>query len=97
MQEDNILQKLFEVDGIKKWSEISRLMEQDHNIPGRNGKQCRERYHNHLKGGIRRDKWTPEEEDQLVALHAQHGNRWSYISKLIEGRYKLINSDLRIA
>jgi hypothetical protein len=25
---------------------------------GRNGKQCRERYLNHLKDGIRKEKWT---------------------------------------
>ena len=61
-QEDNVLQKLYEIDGVKKWSEISRLMETDYHIAGRNGKQCRERYHNHLKGGIKRDRWTQEEE-----------------------------------
>ena len=61
-------------------------MERVHGIEGRNGKQCRERYHNHLKGGIKKEKWTPEEEVLLVNLHAEHGNRWAFISKLIEGR-----------
>jgi len=27
-------------------------------IEERDGKQCRDRYHNHLKGGINKDKWT---------------------------------------
>lgn len=83
MQEDNVLQNLYEIEGIKKWSEISRMMESDYRIIGRNGKQCRERYHNHLKGGIKREKWSREEEELLVELHAEFGNRWSHISKLI--------------
>lgn len=29
-------------------------MEKTHGVEGRNGKQCRERYHNHLKGGIKK-------------------------------------------
>ena len=69
-----------------KWSEISRIMEERFRIVGRSGKQCRERYHNHLRGGIKTDKWSAEEEEQLVELHAELGNRWSYISKVIEGR-----------
>lgn len=55
-------------------------------IEGRNGKQCRERYHNHLKCGINKDKWTVQEENQLIELHAIYGNRWALISKLVQGR-----------
>lgn len=29
---------------VKKWSQVARIMEQDFKIPGRTGKQCRERY-----------------------------------------------------
>jgi myb proto-oncogene protein len=52
------LKKLHEDLGISKWSEISRMMEEVYGVEGRNGKQCRERYHNHLKNGINKDKWT---------------------------------------
>ena len=45
-------------------------MEKEHGIEHRNGKQCRERYHNHLKNDITKEKWTPEEEQELVLLHA---------------------------
>jgi hypothetical protein len=45
-------------------------MEKEYSIAGRNGKQCRERYHNHLKGGISKEKWTPHEENLLIQLHS---------------------------
>ncbi len=60
MQEDSILKDLYEGKGIKRWSEIARIMESEFHIRGRNGKQCRERYHNHLDDSIRHDKWTPQ-------------------------------------
>lgn len=71
-------------------------MEKEYGIQGRNGKQCRERYHNHLKGGINKEKWTPKEENDLIHLHAEHGNRWALISKLIPGRYISLELDHKI-
>ena len=70
-------------------------MEEDYKIKGRSGKQCRERYHNHLKGGIKKEGWTPEEDQQLVQLHAIHGNKWALISKLISGRYNALYAGRR--
>ena len=61
-------------------------MEKEHGIEGRNGKQCRERYQNHLKQGITKEKWTEAEEEKLLQLHEQHGNRWALISRLLPGR-----------
>jgi hypothetical protein len=52
-KEDRILKDLYEEKNIKKWSEIARIMELEHHIKGRNGKQCRERYHNHLDNSIK--------------------------------------------
>jgi myb proto-oncogene protein len=46
------------------------MMETLYGMEGRNGKQCRERYHNHLKVGIKKEKWSKEEETLLVKLHA---------------------------
>ena len=45
--------------GPKNWSFVAK------HLPGRIGKQCRERWHNHLNPGISKDKWT-EEEDQII-------------------------------
>ena len=62
-------------------------MEAEFGLTGRTGKQCRERYHNHLDNTIRRDKWLPQEENDLIALHDAMGNRWADISRAIPGRY----------
>ena len=75
------MKELFEVRKIRKWSEISRIMQEQFNITARNGKQCRERYHNHLRRGINKDKWTKLEENLLIGLHAQYGNRWALIEE----------------
>ena len=38
--------------GAKNWSYIAQA------LPGRIGKQCRERWHNHLNPDIKKNKWT---------------------------------------
>jgi stalled ribosome rescue protein Dom34 len=47
VQEDELVIKLVQDYGTKKWTYISQA------LPGRNGKQCRERWHNHLNPDIR--------------------------------------------
>ena len=42
-REDAILKELKESRGLKKWSEIARIMEEEFGLRERNGKQCRER------------------------------------------------------
>ena len=55
-------------------------------LPGRIGKQCRERWHNHLDPKISKRKWTIEEDTLIVKLHLVHGNRWCDIAKKVTGR-----------
>ncbi|CAN0178290.1 unnamed protein product, partial [Ectocarpus sp. 8 AP-2014] len=43
-----------------RWSEIAELVE------GRVGKQCRERWFNHLDPTLKKSSWTPEEDEILV-------------------------------
>ena len=38
---------------------------------------------------IRKDKWTPEEDDQLRALVKEYGSSWAEISRNIEVGAKL--------
>ncbi len=47
--------------GAKKWSKIAA------ELPGRIGKQCRERWHNHLNPDINKKPWTLE-EDRLIIM-----------------------------
>ncbi|KAK3281909.1 hypothetical protein CYMTET_10324 [Cymbomonas tetramitiformis] len=78
--EDATLVRLVEKFGTRRWSYIASL------LIGRIGKQCRERWHNHLRPDIKRDAWTPEEEARLVAAHNKLGNKWAGIARLMPGR-----------
>ena len=56
--------------GAKKWSQIAAQ------LPGRTGKQCRERWHNHLNPDINKSKkWTEEEDRIILESHLLIGNK----------------------
>ena len=61
-QEDGKVIELVRQFGAKNWSVIASY------LPGRIGKQCRERWHNHLNPDIRKDAWTPEEDAVILRL-----------------------------
>ena len=62
------------------WSEIAAQ------LPGRLGKQCRERWFNHLDPAINKGEWTTSEDRILYEGQYHFGNRWCEISKLLPGR-----------
>lgn len=55
-------------------------------IPGRVGKQVRERWSNHLDPALKKTNWTDEEDDLLTMLQSLYGNSWTKIAMNIEGR-----------
>ena len=48
VEEDEAIRKLVAKFGIKSWSVIAENIVKEFAIAGRSGKQCRERWHNHL-------------------------------------------------
>uniref|UniRef100_A0A7S0L8M0 Uncharacterized protein n=1 Tax=Coccolithus braarudii TaxID=221442 RepID=A0A7S0L8M0_9EUKA len=81
--EDEKLQQLVQehlLDGKVRWSTVGAQME------GRSGKQCRERWHNHLSPEVSKSEWTAAEDAAIVAKVQQLGTRWSEIVKSFPGR-----------
>lgn len=78
-EEDAILREKRLLYG-RKWAKIAA------HLPGRQGKQCRERFVNHLDPELKKGEWTDDEEAILIAMHEHYGNRWANISKNLPGR-----------
>mmetsp|Transcript_32209 Transcript_32209/g.59963 ORF Transcript_32209/g.59963 Transcript_32209/m.59963 type:complete len:276 (-) Transcript_32209:1050-1877(-) len=64
-EEDDKVVELVGEYGVKSWSFIARKLE------GRLGKQCRERWYNHLNPDINKDPWSAE-EDRLITQVCTH-------------------------
>lgn len=78
--EDELLVWLVKRHGPGNWSATAA------HLQGRGGKQCRERWHNHLSPGISKQPWT-EEEDRLIEKYvATIGKKWAQIAKAMPGR-----------
>ena len=78
--EDTKLLERVQQYGAKNWSYIAQA------LPGRIGKQCRERWHNHLNPTINKNKWSEDEDRAIIEAHQKYGNKWSEIAKFVPGR-----------
>lgn len=50
------------------------------------GKSCRLRWMNYLRPNIKRGNYTKEEDEIILKLHEQLGNKWSIIAEHLPGR-----------
>ncbi|KAF9954395.1 hypothetical protein BGZ70_010580 [Mortierella alpina] len=79
-EEDKKLSELVEEYGPEKWVFIASK------IGSRTGKQCRERWHNHLDPQINKTPFTPEEDMRILELYNQMGSKWAEMAKHMPGR-----------
>ena len=63
-EEDELVTRLVTQNGAQNWTEIAT------HLDGRVGKQCRERWQNHLDPNVSKLPWSVEEE---VRVHAYFG------------------------
>lgn len=79
-EEDDRLRACVELNGTSNWSIVAEAM------CDRSGKQCRERWHNHLTPTVNKGAWTEEEDRIIIAMQEKIGNQWAKITKLLPGR-----------
>lgn len=80
LEEDEKLKQLIQTNGEGNWSHIATCM------GGRSGKQCRERWHNHLSPAVNKGEWTEEEDRIIRDMRKVVGNQWSLMRKYLVGR-----------
>lgn len=78
--EDQQLRCLVATFGTKNWDCVALYM------PGRTGRQCRDRYRNYLVPGLFNGEWTKEEDKLLYYKHKEFGPAWSRIASFFNGR-----------
>ena len=73
-EEDAKLIELVETYGDRNWKNIADKM------PGRNTRQCRERYQNYLSPNLDKGPWTNEEDTLLICKYIELGSKWKTIA-----------------
>jgi hypothetical protein len=71
--EDEKLRALVVLNGTGNWTAISEI------LPERTGKQCRERWYNHLNPEINKSDFTPEEDRVIMNMQKAFGNQWAKV------------------
>ena len=80
-EEDETIITFVRENGDKDWAKLALLLK------GRTGKQCRERYRNHLDTSVKRTPWTKEEDERILQWVKENGTgKWKELSLSIPGR-----------
>lgn len=90
--EDKVLQESVKELGDNNWAEISER------LPGRNPRQCKDRWEKYLSPNVNISPFSAEEDIQLLRLRETMGPKWILISKQfnnrsdnsLKSRYKLL-------
>lgn len=78
--EDQQVESWVKLHGPRRWS-ICAL-----GIPGRSGKQCRERWSYALNPALKKGEWSADEDTLIFKLYGLKGAKWTEISKSLPGR-----------
>ncbi|KAK3220519.1 hypothetical protein Dsin_014489 [Dipteronia sinensis] len=81
LEEDQKLKAYIHRYGIRNWvvtPKAAGLL--------RTGKSCRLRWMNYLRPSIKHGNFSHEEDETIIKLHQQMGNRWSTIASGLTGR-----------
>ena len=82
LEEDERLEYSVRVHGSSNWVLVASELA-DWN---RTGKQCRERWLNHLAPEVQHGVWSADEDLRLLQAVAEHGSQWTRISLQFPGR-----------
>jgi hypothetical protein len=78
--EDEILIAVIQKNGPANWNQIAK------NLNGRTGKQCRERWISKLSPQYTAEPWTSEEDETLLRIQSECGNRWARVRAALPSR-----------
>ena len=76
-EEDKLLIELFTKHG-PKWSSFCGQ------IPGRTDDACSKRYRESLDPNLKREEWTPEEDDMLMEAYNSIGGKWGQVGQSLQ-------------
>ena len=86
--EDQLLVKLVQEKSAQKpWKDVAMELYSKSGLGiYRQGRQCRERWVNHLDPSINRGYWTTEEDINLLKSYLEIGRKWSELAKKMKNR-----------
>jgi hypothetical protein len=80
--EDSLLTAAVRELGTSNWSDIAMA------VPGRSGRQCRERWNNYANPNLNKEQWTSSEDTLLLEKSEELGSKWSLIAGFFKRRAK---------
>jgi hypothetical protein len=81
--EDLLLTGAVHTLGTSDWRQIAAA------VPGRNPRQCRERWFNYLSPDVRNGPWTTDEDQLLLSRYHEFGPAWKRIATFFDGRTEI--------
>jgi hypothetical protein len=80
--EDSLLTAAVRALGTSNWSDIAMA------VPGRSGRQCRERWNNYVNPNLNKGQWTSSEDTLLLEKFGELGSKWRVIAGFFHRRAK---------